>query len=94
MDGREQRDRDLSIVYSCAHCISVGTEALGKQEVLGLMLGRGIVAGGQEVMGRGGPSAEGAGSWRGTGHSNLHNCPPSMGWGWGSGDCPHTSLPL
>lgn len=42
------------------------TEALGKQEVLGLVFGRGIVAGCQEVMGsgmgRGRPSAEGADS--------------------------------
>lgn len=63
----------MLVVHSCAHCTSVETEALGKQEVLGLVFGCGIVARGQEVMGsgmgRGRPSAKGAGSRLSTGQS-------------------------
>lgn len=38
-------------MYSCAHCTSLETEAMGKQEVLGLVFGCGIVARGQESDG-------------------------------------------
>lgn len=58
-------NRDLPVVYSCAHCTSVETETL--------VLEGGIVSGGQagmgSGMGRGRASAEGAGSWLSTGHS-------------------------
>jgi hypothetical protein len=73
----------LPIVYSCVYCTRVETEALGKQGVLGLVLGCGIVAEGQEVMGsgmrRGRPSAEAASSWLRTGHST----PQDSAWDGG-----------
>lgn len=81
----------MLVVHSCAHCTSVETEALGKQEVLGLVFGCGIVARGQEVMGsgmgRGRPSAKGAGSRLSTGQSTA---PPPQDSACGGGGAVET----
>lgn len=80
-------------MYSCVHCTRVETEALGKQGVLALVLGCGIVSEDQEVtgsgMGRGRPSSEGAGSWLRTGHSIPQDSARGGGGAVEAGLIPH-----